>query len=262
QPWLLRQSFDEIVTEFSLPKSAMSEVVACLDSGQPVFSYAQFTENHFRKVPVRRIDDCWFLRASLLGLLPHYRVSKRMIDICIAIVGIVCSLPLLLIAAIAIKLTSRGPVFYQQTRVGHHNIPFSIYKLRSMTTSAEHHGAQWAKKADARITPVGRILRKTRIDEIPQFWNILKGDMAFIGPRPERPEFTGDLANHIPFYEKRHLVKPGLTGWAQINYPYGASVEDAEKKLEYDLFYVKHGSLALDFHILIRTIGAVMKGAR
>ena len=146
--------------------------------------------------------------------------------------------------------------------MGLYNQHFRIYKLRTMTANAEQSGAQWAKKADPRVTWIGRILRKTRIDELPQFWNILRGDMAFIGPRPERPEFTRELAEQIPFYEKRHLVKPGLTGWAQINYPYGASVNDALKKLEYDLFYIKHGSIQLDIHILVRTVGAVMKGAR
>lgn len=260
--WILRHDFDEIVTQSALPEDIMSPAVSCLDHGANVFSYPQFVEHHFKRVPVRQLESEWFLHSCLLGLETHYRIAKRLIDIGIATAGLVLTAPLVALAAIAIRLTSRGPVFYSQTRIGLYNQPFRIFKLRTMTVNAEHSGAQWAQKSDPRVTAVGRLLRKTRIDELPQFWNILRGDMAFIGPRPERPEFTRKLAQEIPFYEKRHLVKPGLTGWAQINYPYGASVEDALKKLEYDLFYVKHGSLQLDLHILVRTVGAVMKGAR
>lgn len=260
--WILQQSFDEIVTQSSLPAEIMSPAVSCLDRGAHVFSYAQFVENHLKRVPVRQLSNEWFLYSTLLGLEPHYRIVKRLFDLGIASLGLLLTAPLVALAALAIRLTSRGPAFYSQTRVGLYNQPFRIYKLRTMTANAERSGAQWAEKADPRVTPIGRILRKTRIDELPQFWNILRGDMAFIGPRPERPEFTRELAQQIPYYEKRHLVKPGLTGWAQINYPYGASVTDALKKLEYDLYYIKHGSLQLDMHILVRTLGAIMKGAR
>lgn len=260
--WILRQSFDEIVTQASLPPDIMSPAVSCLDRGAQVFAYPQFVENHLKRVPVRQLTNEWFLYSTLLGLDPHYRIAKRLFDLGIATAGLLLTAPIVVLAALAIRLTSRGPAFYSQTRVGLYNQPFRIYKLRTMTTNAEQSGAQWAKKADPRVTPLGRLLRKTRIDELPQFWNILRGDMAFIGPRPERPEFTRELAEQIPFYEKRHLVKPGLTGWAQINYPYGASVTDALKKLEYDLYYIKHGSLQLDLHIVVRTLGAIMKGAR
>ncbi len=169
----------------------------------------------------------------------------------------------MLIAAIAIKATSRGgPVFYSQERVGRFNRLFRIYKLRTMVTNAETNGAQWASVDDNRITPIGNLLRRTRLDEVPQFWNVLKGEMSLIGPRPERPEFVDLLESKIPFYVQRHLVKPGLTGWAQINYPYGASIEDAHNKLTYDLYYIKNASVVLDLQIFLRTIGALMKGSR
>jgi len=158
--------------------------------------------------------------------------------------------------------TRSGPVFYSQTRVGQFNKPFNIYKLRSMTVNAETKGAQWAGKNDPRVTRIGKIIRKTRLDEVPQFWNILKGEMSLIGPRPERPEFVSMLAKEIPFYSYRHLIKPGLSGWAQINYPYGASKEDSLNKLKYDLYYIKNASFLLDSDIILRTLGAVMKGAR
>jgi len=210
---------------------------------------------------VTEIDSRWFLGAAK-GLQPYYKILKRLMDLCVGTAGLVVSAPIMLIAGILIKLESPGPIFYSQVRVGCHNKPFRIYKLRSMRQDAEKGGAQWAKKGDARVTRIGRILRKTRVDELPQFWNILRGDMSFIGPRPERPEFTGQLAETIPFYQKRHMVKPGLTGWAQISYEYADSAEGALNKLKYDLYYVKHASVELDMHILIRTVGAAMKGAR
>lgn len=261
--WVLENRLDEVVVHGAAPVSIHQQLLECLDRGIPVISYAEFLERHYQLVPVDEIDSRWFLNAAMEGLHPHYRVAKRLIDILVGLFGLMLTAPFVLLAAILIKAGSRGPVFYAQTRVGIHNRPFRIFKLRTMCQNAETNGeAKWASKGDSRVTWIGKILRKTRLDEVPQFWNILKGDMAFIGPRPERPEFTRELAEEIPFYEKRHMVKPGLTGWAQINYPYGASVEDARNKLKYDLFYVKRASLELDLHIIIRTIGAVMKGAR
>ena len=170
--------------------------------------------------------------------------------------------PLIILAAIASKIESQDPVFYSQIRIGAMGRPFRIWKLRSMSADSEQNGPQWATLADPRVTKVGRLLRRTRIDETPQFWNILRGDMSLIGPRPERPEFVEKLAEKIPYYNQRHLLKPGLTGWAQINYPYGASTEDSLQKLKYDLYYVKHVSISLDVQIILSTVGAVMKGAR
>ena len=162
------------------------------------------------------------------------------------------------LAFAAIKLDSPGPVFYTQKRVGKDGEIFTIYKFRSMQYRAEEHGARWAEKKDPRVTRAGKLLRLTHIDELPQIWNIFKGEMSLVGPRPERPEFVELLEKELPYYFVRHTIKPGLTGWAQINYQYGASVEDAHNKLEYDLYYVKNMSLFLDLKILLRTIGVVL----
>ena len=164
------------------------------------------------------------------------------------------------VTAVLIKLESRGPIFYKQERVGKNGRTFVLTKFRSMRVDAEQDGPVWASKGDTRTTRVGRIIRKVRIDEIPQFWNILKGEMSFVGPRPERPHFVAQLAEEIPFYEQRHLIAPGLTGWAQIKYPYGASIEDARQKLQYDLFYIKNQGLILDAIIMFETIKIILFG--
>jgi sugar transferase (PEP-CTERM system associated) len=178
----------------------------------------------------------------------------------VALTGALLSLPVALLTAILIKLDSRGPVLYRQERVGMNGQPFTLMKFRSMRTDAEKDGPIWASATDERTTRVGRIIRKIRVDEIPQFWNILKGEMSFVGPRPERPHFVSQLAQEIPYYEQRHLIAPGLTGWAQIKYPYGASIEDARQKLQYDLYYIKNQSLALDAAILFETIKTILFG--
>jgi len=181
-----------------------------------------------------------------------------------AFFGAILSLPLAILTAILIKIDSRGPVLYKQERVGRGGQTFMVMKFRSMRVDAEKDGPVWARDADDRVTRVGRIIRKIRIDEIPQFWNILRGDMNFVGPRPERPHFVSQLAEEIPLYEQRHLIAPGLTGWAQIKYPYGSSIEDARQKLQYDLYYIKNQSLALDAAILFETVKTILfgRGAR
>ena len=166
----------------------------------------------------------------------------------------------MLLTAILIKLESQGPILYRQERVGENGRPFTLLKFRSMRVDAEEAGPVWASKDDDRVTRMGRIIRKIRVDEIPQFWNILRGEMNFVGPRPERPHFVSQLASEIPYYEQRLLIPPGLTGWAQIKYPYGASIEDARQKLQYDLFYVKNQSLILDAIILFETIKIILFG--
>ncbi|MCK4468387.1 MAG: TIGR03013 family PEP-CTERM/XrtA system glycosyltransferase, partial [Desulfobacterales bacterium] len=191
--------------------------------------------------------------------------GKRFLDIVLSAVGLVISAPLMLLAAIAIKTTSKGPVFFKQTRVGQWEKPFSVIKFRTMQENAETHtGPIWAEEGDPRITPVGKLLRRCRMDELPQLWNVLKGSMSLVGPRPERPVFVKKLKDKLPYYAERHTVKPGITGWAQISYGYGASEEDALKKLEYDLFYIKHLSLLMDFFIIVKTLKIVIlgKGAR
>ena len=183
----------------------------------------------------------------------------------LALIGLILSLPIALLTAILIKIESKGAIFYKQERVGKNGRIFKVIKFRSMRTDAEKGGVPiWATADDDRTTRIGKIIRKIRIDEIPQFWNIIKGEMSFVGPRPERPHFVAQLAEEIPFYEHRHLVAPGLTGWAQIKYPYGASVEDARQKLQYELYYIKNQSLALDLVIVFETVKTVLfsKGGR
>jgi sugar transferase (PEP-CTERM system associated) len=182
----------------------------------------------------------------------------------VAFIGAILSLPVALLTALLIKLESSGPVLYKQERVGQNGRPFVLMKFRSMRVDAEKDGPVWARDRDDRTTRVGRIIRRIRVDEIPQFWNILRGDMNFVGPRPERPHFVAQLAQEIPFYEQRHLIAPGLTGWAQIKYPYGASIEDARQKLQYDLYYIKNQSLVLDAVIIFETVKTILfsRGAR
>ena len=259
--WCIDNEVDEVIFDASLPVND-ERLLECLDEGIKVSTYSDFVEENYFLVPVEHIDARWLFMARLDLAHPYYHGVKRMVDVGASIVGLILSSPLLLLAMAAIKLESRGPMFYSQLRVGRFNRPFYIYKLRTMVQDAEKNGAQWAQTSDSRITRTGKILRKTRIDEIPQFWNVLKGEMSLVGPRPERPEFVEMLKEELPFYVQRHLVKPGLTGWAQINYPYGASVEDALNKLTYDLFYVKRTSVGLDLQIMLRTIGAMMKGSR
>lgn len=187
------------------------------------------------------------------------RAAKRVSDVLLCSLLVILTSPLLLIVALLVKLTSKGPVFYLQERVGLNNRPFRLFKFRSMRQDAEKDGTpQWAAKKDPRITPIGNFIRQTRLDELPQLFNVLRGDMSFVGPRPERPYFVEQLVSEIPFYHERHYVKPGITGWAQIRYPYGASVEDAKRKLEYDLYYIKNYSLFLDVMIIIQTVRVIL----
>jgi sugar transferase (PEP-CTERM system associated) len=221
---------------------------------------ATFYERITSRVSLNMMRPSWLIfsgrgrQARLSGLL------RSLVHRFVALVGGILALPIGLLTALLIKLDSRGPVFYRQERVGNNGKTFVLLKFRSMRVDAEQAGPVWASKDDDRTTRVGRIIRKVRIDEIPQFWNILRGEMAFVGPRPERPHFVAQLAQEIPYYEQRHLIPPGLTGWAQIKYPYGASIEDARQKLQYDLFYVKNQSLMLDAIVLFETIKIIIFG--
>ncbi|OPY00831.1 MAG: UDP-N-acetylgalactosamine-undecaprenyl-phosphate N-acetylgalactosaminephosphotransferase [Syntrophorhabdus sp. PtaB.Bin184] len=212
------------------------------------------------RIPVRGIADQWLLFAEGFYLLraDYAQKLKRLIDFLASGIILFFMSPVIAVAVIAIKLDSPGPVFYTQQRVGKDRQVFTIYKFRSMESGSEKAGARWAAEKDPRVTRVGKLLRLTHIDELPQIWNIFKGDMSLVGPRPERPEFVDTLEDALPYYYVRHTVKPGLTGWAQINYRYGASVEDAHIKLEYDLYYVKNMSVFLDLKILLRTVGVVL----
>jgi exopolysaccharide biosynthesis polyprenyl glycosylphosphotransferase len=187
------------------------------------------------------------------------KTSKRLIDLLAAGVGLLIATPVMALVAVAVKVTSPGPAVYRQERVGQHGRVFTVLKFRSMRQDAEAGtGAVWAVKNDNRITPIGRFLRKSRLDELPQLLNVLKGDMSLVGPRPERPEFVRQLTQEIPFYGQRHVLRPGLTGWAQVRYTYGSSVEDAMEKLQYDLFYIKNLSIPLDLFIVLQTVKTVL----
>jgi len=187
-------------------------------------------------------------------------LTKRWLDIASSALSLILSLPLCLFVALAVKLDSSGPVFYRQDRVGQDGKTFTMLKFRSMRNDAEENGPKWAAINDDRITRVGRFIRKYRLDEIPQMINVLKGDMSFIGPRPERPIFVDKFAKEIPYYPQRHVVKPGISGWAQIRYPYGASKEDALEKLKYDLYYIRHFSIFFDISIILETGKVVLLG--
>ena len=214
------------------------------------------------KLPISDLDQKWFLEND--GFEIYYnnfnmRV-KRLLDILMAVViGTIC-LPLMLIAAVIVKLGSKGPVLFVQERIGELNRPFDMYKFRSMAQDAEKDGPQWAQKNDARITRFGKFMRLTRIDELPQLWNVIRGDMSFVGPRPEREFFIKQLEKEIPYYNLRHTVKPGLTGWAQIMYQYGSTIDDSYIKLQYDLYYIKHHNIIFDFMIILNTITTVILG--
>jgi len=193
-------------------------------------------------------------------LTPSYLMVKRLVDVTFALALLALASPVMLLVAFAIRLESPGPILFRQERVGQHGRPFLLFKFRSMVENAESAGAIWAQKNDVRVTRIGRHLRRFHLDEIPQAWNVLRGDLSFVGPRPERPCFVEMLRAQIPFYELRHYVKPGITGWAQVCYPYAASVEDSYEKLQYDLYYAKHVSLKLDLAILIKTATHVLTG--
>lgn len=220
-----------------------------------------FFERITGKVHVDMLRPSWLIFAGRRRDSRIKAVFREMIHRVLAFIGLVVSFPIGVLTALLIKLESRGPVFYRQERVGKNGRIFKVIKFRSMRTDAESDGTPvWAVDNDERTTRVGRIIRKIRVDEIPQFWNILKGEMNFVGPRPERPHFVKQLATEISFYDHRHLVAPGLTGWAQIKYPYGASVADAIQKLQYDLYYIKNQSLTLDLVIVFETVKTVLFG--
>jgi sugar transferase (PEP-CTERM system associated) len=221
---------------------------------------AAFYERVTGRVSLAMVRPSWLIFTGPGRKAKYASLSRTIVHRLAALVGALLSLPIVIVAAILIKLDSRGPVFYKQERVGKNGRTFTLIKFRSMRTDAEADGPVWATKGDDRTTRVGRIMRKMRVDEIPQFWNILRGEMSFVGPRPERPHFVAQLAQEIPYYEQRHLIAPGLTGWAQIKYPYGASIEDARQKLQYDLFYIKNYSLVFDALILFETVKIILFG--
>ena len=251
-----------ILAKLTLTDEEISKILHIRMNGIEVKSYFDYMQEQDYKIDVELINNEWLLYGYGFKILhsPIQNRIKRAFDISMAIVIGVLTLPIMLVAAIIVKLESPGPIIYSQERVGEHNVEFKVHKFRSMRNDAEKDGAKWAVKNDPRVTKFGGFMRKTRIDELPQLLNVLKGEMSFIGPRPERMVFIKDLEKVIPYYNLRHLVKPGLTGWAQVMYPYGASVEDAKRKLEYDLYYIKHYSVSLDIAIMFMTLKTVVFG--
>jgi sugar transferase (PEP-CTERM system associated) len=231
--------------------------------GIEILDYAAFYEHSAHEIPLDHIDDEWLMHAAMNASRIHIRNLKRIMDVTIAIVGLIVAAPVVALAALAIRVDSPGPILYRQRRAGQDGEVYTLFKLRSMRTDAEScSGAVWAGKNDPRVTRVGNVLRKSRIDEIPQLINVLRGEMSLVGPRPERPEFIDELAERIPFYRERLLVPPGITGWAQVNFPYTASIEASLRKVQFDLYYIKHMSLFLDIIIVLRTLKTILVGLR
>ncbi len=258
-----RQKAHKIIVSLSERRGVfpLDSVLSCKLSGIKVMDAPTFYEKATGKLLLEHITPSWFIFSPGFNLTSLYRMTKRMTDIVIASIMFILSLPLLLITAVLIKLDSPGPVLFSQDRVGEGDEVFTVFKLRTMRQDAERTtGAVWARENDSRITRLGKFLRKTRLDEIPQLYNVIRGDMSLVGPRPERPEFVRLLKIAVPYYSERHYVKPGLTGWAQVCYPYGASVEDALEKLRYDMYYIKNGSLVFDLLIIFKTIKVVLFG--
>ncbi|HEY9467343.1 MAG TPA: TIGR03013 family XrtA/PEP-CTERM system glycosyltransferase [Vicinamibacterales bacterium] len=255
------QAVDRVVVSLSDARGRlpMDQLLQMKLDGVRFDHLASVYEECTGKIAVENLRPSWFIFSSGFRKSRSLEAAKRAMDIVMSLIGIVLTAPIMLMVAALVRITSPGPVIYQQQRVGKNGRVFTLYKFRSMRNDAEKHtGAVWATAGDTRVTPIGRFLRKARLDELPQFWNVLRGDMSFVGPRPERPEFVNELTRQIPFYGERHTVRPGLTGWAQVTFRYGATVEDSMEKLQCDLFYIKNLSIALDLFVILKTIQTVV----
>jgi sugar transferase (PEP-CTERM system associated) len=259
---------------FCKSKTGIDRVIVAMEDRRGAMPVRELLDLRLRGVV---IEDANFLMERLLGKLPleglnpsalifthgfnvkaSQQIVRRLVSIAVSFVGLAICLPFMPFIILAVRLSSPGPIFFRQTRVGLRGRPFYVIKFRTMRQDAEAQGAVWATKDDPRVTPLGKFMRMTRIDEIPQLWNVLRGDMGFVGPRPERPEFVQWLTSEIPFYELRHMIRPGITGWAQVRFKYGASLEETKQKLEFDLYYVKHLSIGLDLLIMFETIKTIV----
>lgn len=249
-----------ITPEIYQSPDLIQNLFECIHYKIDFINLSEFYENLTKKVPLTAINQVWFLQNISQRNRTAYSIFKRIFDLFFALILLLITLPLWIIIATIIKFESPGPVFYKQTRVGQGGKPFKLAKFRSMVKDAEKRGPQMAQENDKRITKLGRFMRKTRLDELPQLWNIIKGEMSFIGPRAERPEFHKELKEKIPFYQERYLIKPGLSGWAQIKHGYTSSIEDNFEKVQYDLYYVKNRSFILDLSIVLKTINIILKG--
>ena len=261
-PDLVReQNIEEIIVAIDERRGGMpvKALLECKLQGVMVTDFSTFWERENGKMDLDALYPSWLIFSD--GFVGGWMqaMAKRIFDVVASGTLLLFSLPIMVFAALAIKMESRGPIFYRQERVGLNGETFMLLKFRSMRTDAEKDGVpRWADLNDSRVTRVGSFIRQTRIDEIPQIFNVLKGEMSFIGPRPERPFFVDELRQVIPYYFERHRVKPGISGWAQLNYPYGASVEDAKEKFQYDLYYIKNYSLFLDLIVLVQTARVVL----
>ncbi len=268
------ERFAADLRSFRKPKPNIDRVIVAMEDRRGSMPVRELLDLRLRGVV---IEDANFLMERLLGRLPldglnpsslifthgfnvkaSQQILRRLVSILVSFIGLGLCLPIIPFIILAVRLSSPGPIFFRQTRVGLRGRLFSVIKFRTMRQDAEAQGAVWATKNDPRVTSLGRFMRKTRLDEIPQLWNVLRGEMGFVGPRPERPEFVQWLNSEIPFYELRHIIRPGITGWAQVRYQYGASLEETRRKLEYDLYYVKHLSIGLDLLIMFETIKTII----
>jgi sugar transferase (PEP-CTERM system associated) len=260
-PIVRQRSVDRVVVSLAdaRGKLPMDKLLDMKLNGVSFDYLASVYEQYTGKIAVEDLRPSWLIFSSGFHGTRALKVAKRLVDISASAVGFILAAPIMVVVAVLVRLTSPGPVLYHQDRVGKEGSVFTVHKFRSMRTGAEAGtGPVWARPGDPRVTPIGGFLRRSRLDELPQLWNILIGQMSLVGPRPERPSFVEQLTRDIPFYGQRHVVRPGLTGWAQVNYTYGASKEDALEKLQYDLFYIKNMSLALDFYVMFETIKTVI----
>src|SRR6185312_8657664 len=250
---------DEIVVAVDRrDRTPLDSLLSCKARGIPVTDFNSFVERQTGRIEMAWLELNWLIHAPGFQFRLIDNAIKRAMDVTFSLAALIISLPVLLVAMVAVRLDSPGPIFYRQERVTMGGRVFWLYKLRSMRVDAEKGAAKFAEKNDPRITRVGQFLRQTRLDEVPQLVNILKGDMAIVGPRPDGPVFSQELSRQLRHYDLRHTVRAGLTGWAQINYPYGASFADSERKLEYDLFYIKNFSLLRDLGIMLQTLRVVL----
>lgn len=245
-----------------LPQGLIEELTELYFRGNPTYTLELFFETYWRKIPLYRINHIWLFQEGFeIARNPVFERTKRVVDISVAALALLAATPVLLLAALLIKLEDGGPVLFRQTRIGRHREPFRIFKLRTMRSGSDASDEnRYTQTDDPRITRIGSFLRKTRLDEVPQLWNVLHGEMSMIGPRAEWDRLVSDYEQAVPCYHFRHLVRPGITGWAQINYPYGANIDDTMRKLEYDLYYIRHFSFVMDAAIVLRTIHVMLFG--
>jgi sugar transferase (PEP-CTERM system associated) len=255
-----KHPIDRIVVAMEDRRGSMPvrELLALRLNGVVIEDASPLIERLTGKVPLDGLNPSTLIFTEGFNVRAPLMFVRRLVSITVSLVALTICLPFVPFIALAVRLSSPGPIFFSQMRVGRRGRPFRVFKFRTMRQDAEAKGAVWAAKNDPRVTTLGRFMRKTRLDETPQLWNVLRGDMAFVGPRPERPEFVQWLSNEIPYYDLRHIIRPGITGWAQVRYQYGASLEETSQKLEYDLYYVKHLSLGLDLLIIFETIKTII----